>query len=168
MQMKQQLINPSRDDAIRLTRTEKIAMMWLYQAATVLCELQNGLSDERIDMVENGRERLEKLSKEVEQLVDDLRVTIPENQRMNIHNTSLDCEMRLTPKATPSAVSVVIQKEEFRSLVDFARIQCLTCTESDTECEKKCDLYKLLTVILPLDNYHSTYLCPYNLGEWKN
>ncbi len=162
-----QLITPSREDAIRLTRTEKIAMMWLYQASTVLCEMQDGLSDERIDMVENGRERMAKLAAEVEQLVDDLRVTIPENQRMNIHNTSMDCEMRLTPKATPSSVSVVIQKEEFRSLVDFARVQCLQCAETDTECEK-CELYKLLTVILPLDDYHSTYLCPYNLGEWKN
>ena len=165
--MKQQLINPSVKDAIRLTRNEKIAMMWLYQAATVLCELQNGLSDERIGMVENGLERLKKLSEEVNQLVDDLRVTIPENQRMNIHNTSLDCEMRLTPKATPSSVSVVIQKEEFRDLVDHARVHCLTCTETDTECEE-CDLYKLLTSILPLDDYHSTYLCPYNMGEWKN
>lgn len=166
--MKQSLMNPSRNDAIRLNRTEKIAMMWLYQAATVLCELQNGLSDERIGMVENGRERMEKLSADVEQLVDDLRVTIPENQRMNIHNTSLDCEMRLTPKATPSSVSVVIQKEEFRELVDFARVQCLTCTYTDTECEERCSLYKLLTSILPLDEYHSTFLCPYNMGEWKN
>ena len=36
------------------------------------------------------------------------------------------------------------------------------------ECEEKCDLYKLLVCILPLDEYHSLHVCPYSLGEWKN
>lgn len=165
--MTQKLLNPSREDAVRLTRNEKIAMMWMYQVATVLCELPKDLRG-RIEMIPDGSARIEWLTKEVESLVDDLRVTIPEAQRLSLNNTAHDCEMRLAPKATPNETTVVIQKEEFRSLVDFARIQCLQCTETDTDCEKTCDLYKLLTVILPLDDYHSTFLCPYNLGEWKN
>ena len=75
--------------------------------------------------------------------------------------------MRLAPKATPSKTSVVMQKEEYRSLVDMARIKCTECAEDDVSCEA-CELFQLLTVINPLDEYHGRFLCPYNLGKWRN
>lgn len=160
------LVNPSREDAVRLTRDEKIAMMWMYQVATVLCEAPKELQ-RRIGMIENGPERMRKLTEEVEKLIIDLRVTIPENQRMNLHRTAQDCEMRLAPKASPMKTTVVLQKEEYRQLVDAARVKCSDCAEDDTSCEK-CGLFQLMTVINPLDDYHNSFLCPYNLREWKN
>ena len=78
-----------------------------------------------------------------------------------------DYEMRLTPSATPSELNVIMAREEFRTLVDSAREKCRECVQDDTECEE-CGLYRLLTSIVPLDEYHSMNLCPYNLGRWKN
>lgn len=160
------LAKPSRKDAMRLTRNEKLAMLWMYQVDTVLNDVAVELSG-RLGMVDGGEERLKRIAEETDQLIEDLRVTIPENQRMNIHHTAKDCEMRLAPKATPQKTSIVMQKEEYRTLVDFARARCQDCTEDDVSCGK-CELYQLLTVITPLDDYHSVFLCPYNLGKWKN
>ena len=78
----------------------------------------------------------------------------------------MDFEIRLTPKMTPSKTSVVMQKDEFKELVDLARAKCRDCMDDDEECEK-CKLFQLLTVLLPLDDY-SGMLCPYNMGEWAN
>ena len=33
---------------------------------------------------------------------------------------------------------------------------------------KNCELYRLLTTILPLDKYEGTQLCPYNMATWGN
>ena len=160
------LRDPSIENAVRLTRTEKMSMILLSYAATILCDLGKEISD-RIEMVENGPERIRELAEKSERFLNDIRVTIPMNQRQSLENTASDFEMRLTPKATPSQTSVLMQKEEFRELVDYARATCKECTLDDCECEE-CGLYKLLTVILPLEEYHGRLLCPYNLGEWKN
>lgn len=157
---------PSRSDAMRLRRSEKIAMMWMYQVGTVLEEVPKDL-EERLEMIENGKERVKKLQEDSEALIEELRVTIPEAQRVNLHHTAQDYEMRMLPKATPSKNSVVLQKEEYRTLVDFARAKCHDCSEDDIDCEK-CPLYQILTVIQPIEDYHLLFLCPYNLGEWKN
>lgn len=157
---------PSREDAVRLKRSEKLAMIVLAYVTTVMDDLQEELKD-RIQMVDNGAERLKRLSEETERLLNDLRLTVPMNQRMNLQNTGHDFDMHLTPKLSPTSTSVIMQKEEFRELVDHARVRCRECTEDDNECEK-CKLFQLLTVILPMDDYHARLLCPYNLGEWAN
>lgn len=158
--------DPSNDDAVRLTRNEKMDMILLSYAATVLDDLSKEMAD-RISMVQDGPDRIQELSVKSEQLLHDIRKTVPMNQRQQLENTATDFEMRLTPKATPSTTSVVMQKEEFRSLVDFARATCKECTFDDEECET-CGLFQLLTVILPLEDYHDRMLCPYNLGKWGN
>lgn len=79
----------------------------------------------------------------------------------------MDYEMRLTPKLTPTTSRIIMEKEEFRELVDIARTKCHDCTEDNDSCAK-CRLFKLLTSILPLDDYNGGLLCPYNLGEWAN
>lgn len=156
----------SRPDAVRLSRTEKMGMILLAHAATSLDDLQTDLSD-RLGMVENGTERLRKLSHDVDGLLDDLRVTMPENQRRHLQNTAMDYEMRLSPKAQPSTTNVLMEKEEFRELVECARVKCMDCTLDDSECES-CKLFRLLTVVLPMDDYHDGMLCPYNLAGWGN
>lgn len=158
--------DPSNEDAVRLTRNEKMAMILLSYAATVLDDLSIEIAD-RIDMIPDGHKKIRELADKTEQLLNEIRRTIPMNQRQHLSNTAKDFEMRLTPKATPSTTSVVMQKEEFRSLVDYARATCKECTFDDDECEK-CGLFQLLTVILPLEEYHDRMLCPYNLGKWGN
>ena len=165
MRITQNMIHPSRDDAVRLTRQEKMSMIVLAYVATCIDELQTELAD-RLKMIRQGEDRAHMLSTAVDELLNDLRLTIPINQRMNLQNTAMDFEIRLTPKMTPSKTSVVMQKDEFKELVDLARAKCRDCMDDDEECEK-CKLFQLLTVLLPLDDY-SGMLCPYNMGEWAN
>ena len=166
MHITQKLLDPSRQDAVRLRRTEKMAMLCLMYAGTILDDVQTDIP-ERLDMVVNGRERMQKVAADLDELLHDLRVTVPENQRIGIQNTAMDYEVRLTPKLTPSETNVVMTKEEFRSLVDFAREHCSNCVDDDEECAV-CELYKVLTSTLPMDDYHGSNLCPYNLGQWGN
>lgn len=166
MRITKEMLSPSRDDAVRLTRQEKMSMIVLAYVATCLEDLQKELKD-RIDMVPAGMPLLLEASQNTDILLDELRKTVPIEQRMNLQNTAQEYEIRLTPKATPSKTNVVMQGSEFKDLVDLARTKCVDCMESDTACEK-CKLFKLLTVLLPLDDYHDGMLCPYNMGEWAN
>lgn len=166
MRITREMLSPSRDDAVRINRAEKMAMIVLAYSCTILEDLKTDLHD-RLGMIENGTERLNELSANADALLHDLRVTIPINQRMNLQNTAQDFEIRLSPKAAPCKTNVVMQKTEFKELVDYARSKCVDCMDSDEECGK-CGLYQLLTVVLPLDNYHDGMLCPYNMGEWAN
>jgi len=160
------LMDPSRTDAVRLRRNEKMSMLHLMYAITILDDLLKEIPD-RLDMVPDGRERMGEIARKADQLLNEIRITVPENQRHGIQNMASDYEIRLTPKATPVEQNVLVTKEEFRELVDSARAMCKECTYDDQECEQ-CKLYQLLTSILPLDEYHDRMLCPYNLGEWAN
>lgn len=166
MRITKEMLSPSRDDAVRLTRQEKMAMIVLAYVATVFEDVKAELSD-RLGMVEHGPSAMEELSEKTDRLLNELRLTIPVNQRLNLQNTANEYEIRLTPKATPSKTTVIMQKDEFKELVDLARARCVDCMETDTACGK-CKLFQLLTVLLPLDDYHDGMLCPYNMGEWKN
>lgn len=166
MRIVKKMLEPSREDAVRMTRTEKMAMLSMAHAATILDETQDELKN-RLGMVERGAERLHALSEGADELLHDIRLTMPEEQRHHLQNTAMDYECRLVPKATPGSTNVIMGKEEFRELVDWARTKCRDCADSDEECTA-CRLYKLLTSVLPLDEYHNSLLCPYNLGEWGN
>lgn len=166
MRIVQKVLQPSRDDAVRLTRIEKMAMLQLAYVATVLEELQTDLKD-RLGMFINGEYKMSILSESADEILNDLRLTIPMNQRMSLQNTAMDYEMRLTPKLTPMSTNVIMDKDEFKEIVDIARTKCHDCTEDSNTCTK-CRLFKLLTSILPLEDYDGGLLCPYNLGEWAN
>jgi hypothetical protein len=140
-----------------------MSMIVLAYAATIFEDLKKDLAD-RLEMVEDGKERLMELSEKTDRLLQDVRLTIPENQRMNLQNTASDFEIRLSPKLTPYKTNIIMQKDEFKELVDIARTKCRECTEDDESCEA-CELFQLLTVLLPLEEYDGM-LCPYNLGEW--
>lgn len=166
MKIVKQMLEPSRDDAVRLTRNEKMAMLWFANADTTLDELQNTLAD-RLKMITDGPDRLKRIADEADDMLNEIRLTIPIDQRIALHNTGSDYEVRLAPKMTPSVINVLMTKDEFKELVDIAREKCRDCTEDDESCTG-CRLYRCLTSVLPLDEYHSSLLCPYNLGEWGN
>lgn len=114
MHITKQMLEPSREDAVRLTRNERIAMLWFANADTTMEELQTSLA-KRLSMVEAGPERLKVLAEDTDKLLNDVRLTIPIEQRLSLQNTGSDYEVRLTPKATPQVTSVVMMKEEFLS-----------------------------------------------------
>ena len=157
---------PSRADARDLTRNEKMLVTFLTNTVSALAETKDGLT-ERISMIDGGEDRLNKLVDESLDLLDEVRLTIPENQRRSLARTAQDYEIRLTPKFTPSTHNVIVAKEDFRKLVDAAQVKCRECVDDSDEC-RKCDLFQLLTVVLPLDSYDGTMLCPYNMAEWAN
>ena len=159
-------VNPSREDAWDLTRKEKACLQFLAHAASALEEAKTDMAA-RLEKVENGTERMAKVAKDAIRLLTDLRMTVPEKQRTSMINTAKDYEVRLTPKFTPTTHNVVVQKEDFRQLVDAAQAKCTDCTLDNEEC-RKCELYRLLVNVLPLDTYDGVYLCPYNMAEWEN
>jgi hypothetical protein len=163
---KPQFAVPSRDDAWLVTRQEKLSILFLMNTVSAMMDSREELKD-RIGRIDGGPELMDTMCGSAEKLLTEIRRTIPTEQRHNINNVSKDMEMRMTPKATPRKTSVVMQKDEFRTLVDAAQEKCKECTDDNDEC-RKCKLFRLLTVILPMDSYDGTFLCPYNAREWEN
>ena len=164
--MQQKFVIPSREDAVDLTRKEKKDLLYLTNLAGSLCDTMDDFHD-RLEMVENGNERMKEIADKAVQLLTDIRTTIPVRQRNSLNNTAHDYQFRLVPKFTPSSNSIVLAKEDFRALVDAAQCQCRECVE-DSEGAKRCKLYQILTSTVPLEKYPEMGLCPYNLSEWEN
>ena len=157
---------PSRDDAWDVTRPEKLSILFLMNTVSSMMDSREELRD-RVSRIDGGAEMMDTMCEVSEKLLTEIRRTIPEKQRHNINNISKDMEMRMVPKATPSKTMVLMQKEEFRELVDAAQEKCLLCTDDSEEC-KACKLHQILTVVLPLDLYEAGNLCPYNMAGWEN
>ena len=164
--MKELFVHPTRPDAKDMTRDEKACLTFLMNAASALMDAQGDLA-ERLKMIDGGPELMKTVAEGSVKLLTELRMTIPERQRTSLANTAKDYEMRLVPKMTPSKICVIVQKEDFRELVNAAQVQCRECAELNEDCGK-CKLFRLLQVILPLDSYDTTFLCPYNMAEWEN
>ena len=163
---KEQFVTPSRDDAWMVTRREKLSILFLMNTVSATLDSREELKD-RISKIDGGPEMMETLCEVAEKLLTEIRRTIPTEQRHNINNVSKDMEMRMVPRATPSKTMVVMQKDEFKALVDAAQAKCHDCVDDTEEC-RKCELYRLLTVILPMDAYDVGNLCPYNMAGWEN
>ena len=164
MTVQSKYLFPTRADAVRLRRSEKDGVFYLMFAVHTLIDVQEALKD-RFSMVDDGEKRFQKIIETTEQLLQEIRMTIPENQRDSIQRTAEDCEVKLIPKAIPDGGATIINKEDYRALVDSARAKCMDCILDDNECEG-CELFRLLTCVLPMDDYHAMNLCVYNLGEW--
>lgn len=122
---------------------------------------------DRVSRIEDGPELMDTMVDSSEKLLTEIRRTIPEDQRVSINNISKDMEMRMVPKMTPSKTTVLVQKEDFRQLVDAAQVKCRECTDDSEQC-KACGLFKLLKNVVPLERYDGTFLCPYNMAGWEN
>lgn len=157
---------PSREDAWDLTRGEKVCVMFLMNVVSALEDAKGELAD-RLTKIDGGTEMMRDLTENAHKLLDDVRRTIPERQRINLNNVAHDYELRLTPKLTPSKTSVVVSKDEFKNLVDAAQVRCRECVD-DSEEAKKCELYKLLATVIPLDSWPEISLCPYNMAGWRD
>ena len=164
--MAERFVVPSRDDAWDVTRNEKIAILFLMNTVSAMMDSRDDLKD-RISRIDGGQELMDTMVDSAEKLLTEIRRTIPTEQRVSINNVSKDMEMRMTPKMTPSKTTVLMQKEDFRQLVDAAQVKCRECTDDSDQC-KECGLFKLLKVVVPLERYDGTFLCPYNLAGWEN
>ena len=164
--MKEPFAIPSREDAWDVTRKEKMSILFLMNTVSAMMDSRDELRD-RLSRIEGGQELMDTMCESAQKLLTEIRKTIPNAQRHNINNVSKDMEMRMVPKATPSKTTVLVQKEEFRTLVDAAQAKCRDCADTPEEAEK-CELFKLLKVVIPLDRYTGTLMCPYNEIGWVN
>ena len=157
---------PSRDDAWDVTRPEKLSVLFLMNTVSSMMDSRDELKD-RVSRIDGGPEMMDTMVTTSERLLNEIRRTIPERQRHSINNISKDMEMRMKPKSTPSETMVLMHKEEFRALVDAAQEKCQMCVDDNEEC-KKCKLFQLLKVVLPLERYDVGNMCPYNMAGWEN
>ena len=164
--MSQRFVVPSRNDAWDVTRQEKMSILFLMNTVSSMMDSREELKD-RVSRIDGGAELMDTMVDSSEKLLTEIRRTIPEDQRVSINNISKDMEMRMVPKMTPSKTTVLMQKEDFRNLVDAAQVKCRECTDDSEQC-KACGLFKLLKVVVPLETYDGTFLCPYNLAGWEN
>lgn len=159
-------LHPSREDAKPVTYREKTAILHLINQTSLLMEAKDDLAD-RVQMIESGPEMLRTLCETSEKLMEEVRLTIPERQRLMINNVTRDSEMRLIPKMCPTFGHLLISNDDYRELIEAARIKCNGCADTPEQA-KRCKLYKLFLDILPLDSYDSVFLCPYSQPEWKS
>ena len=96
----------------------------------------------------------------------DLFGTIPEKQRRQIQNAANDMEVRLVPKLTPRKVSLVLEEETAKELVNAAQARCKYECVPDIDGDRNCELCKLLEAVVPLEKYESA-TCPYWRAEWE-
>ena len=82
-------LNPSRKDAVRMTRKEKLAMLWFMNASQTAGELLNEIPN-RLAMIDNGYERMKKVDEELDALFNEVAFTIPIEQRRSLQNTATD------------------------------------------------------------------------------
>lgn len=164
--MGQRFVVPSRKDAWDVTRQEKMSILFLMNTVSAMIDSRDELND-RVSRIDGGAELMDTMVDSADKLLTEIRRTIPEDQRVSINNVSKDMEMRMVPKMTPSKTTVLIQKEDFRQLVDAAQVKCRDCTDDSEQC-RECGLFKLLKIVVPLERYDGTFLCPYNLAGWEN
>lgn len=164
--MSQVFAVPSRDDAWDITRQEKMSILFLMNTVSAMMDSREELKD-RVSRIEGGQELMNEMVDSSEQLLTEIRKTIPTSQRVSLNNISKDMEMRMVPKMTPSKTTVLVQKEDFRQLVDAAQVKCRECTDDSVQC-RQCGLFKLLQSVVPLEKYDGTFLCPYNMAGWEN
>lgn len=150
----------------RLYRSEKVPMMMLMGMVSSMTYMQEDLKD-RLEMVADGPERMKQVLKDASALLQDVRETIPDNQRGNLARTALEYEIRMVPKLTPRRNNIVVEKEDLRVLVEGAQeARCTACVLDGKE-SRGCRLERALENVIPVNGYDGE-LCSYNMAPWEN
>ena len=157
--------NPSRPDAVLLTRSEKENALFFINAVSVFADAYDHLI-QRFEMIDNGVERAKHIRDEALALMEEFRTTIPHKQRVNLMNIGSDMQMRMVPKYTPLQNCDLIPKKDLEELVDAAQIKCRECTLGPEE-SKNCELFKIYANVTPMPTYEYGFLCVYNLSGWE-
>ena len=122
---------------------------------------------ERLKTVPNGTARMNMLLGNCTSLFKDILGTITDKQRKTLRNSAQDYEIRLTPKLSPESSSLAVSKKDLTVLINCARERCKFCVLDGKQC-KFCELYKILEIVTPLDDYGDGIACPYAYSEWQN
>ena len=151
-------------DCERMNRRELLAMKWMIAMNCTAYTNERDLA-KRLESVPYGRQRMRMTIGGFRAIVDDLIGTLTTDQARVLQNTMHDYDVRLVPKGTPQTSLVMMEKQEVQKLVDCAREKCKGCVEDGEGC-RKCQLYQVLEVSSPLDDYGDGLVCPYSLADW--
>ena len=155
------------EECIRATRDEMACIRIVLIASSELNYAREDLK-QRLSIVPDGNERMNRLADEMTELFKDILGTISDKQRRTLRNSANDYEMRLVPKMTPGFSGLSFTKDDVKTLVSAAREKCKFCTLAGREIHD-CDLYGILETYIPLDNYgNEEIVCPYNYQEWAD
>ena len=142
-------------------------MEMMKRLAAFLSELLFLKDDmKRLNDIEDGNNRLEKIIDETARLTKDLLNTAPDNQRKQFSRSISDYKIELVPRLTPNSQNILMTKTQAKALVDLAQEKCKSCVES-SESAKKCPIYKMMEITALPDRY-DTMLCPFSLAEWAD
>lgn len=152
-------------DEKRLRYGERETMIYLMNLVSSMAYAKDDIK-ERLTMIPEGSERMQKTLDMFSELLSDLLLTIPVNQCIGLKHTSEDYSLRAVPKITPKPTNVLMTRDEAKTLIDCAREgRCSSCVMDGNEC-RKCKLEQAFESITPLKDYGMA-LCPYNLAEWE-
>jgi len=164
--MKQTFYQLPEEDCERLTAPEMRAVRWCLAALNSCAYAQDDLS-RRLECIPNGKRRWRLMLGQLRALCNDLLGTIPRKQCVGINNVMHDMELRLVPKFTKWDNRVILPAPDLAYIITLAKKEkCMTCVLTDAEC-RKCEFYKILESVAPLDDYGSGGICPYNMVEWE-
>lgn len=154
------------DQRVRLVRSEMESVQMLL-AMLSTAEYSKDDLKAPLSRVKHGNRLFRMSCGLMHSVINKMTNTISTPQCKQIYGTMKDYEVRLLPKLTPGSTCIVITKEQAKHLLDNARWKCHDCVEDSESC-RKCETYKLLESITPLDDYGDGMICPYSLAEWRD
>ena len=152
-------------DCERLTAPEMEGVRWCLNMASTLLSARDDLK-KRLKCVPYGNQRMNMITGGMNSLFQDILGTVTDKQRRNLRNTARDYMVKLVPSVRSDKRVLAIEKRDFKTLVNAAKEKCRSCTECGLAV-RKCPLYQILEVYVPLDEYDDTIACSYAYQEWK-
>lgn len=153
------------EECERVNRREMQALRWSLAAINSIAYAQEDLA-ERLECIPNGKARWRLMLGQLRSCLNDLIGTVPRKQCQTIKNVMNDMELRMVPKMTPNTNRVAMGVEDLSYLVDHAKKDiCMACVMTGDEC-RKCELYKILESIAPLEDWGQSTICPYSKEDW--
>lgn len=157
--------NLPENECERATRDEMSAIRMILVLASEVNYDKDDLV-KRLKIIPDGEARMNQVSIDITELFRDIVGTITHKQRKALQNSASDYDIQLVPKMMPAKTSVAVSKEDLTTLINAARQKCMYCSLGGDDV-KKCDLYNLLEVLVPLNDYGSSdIICPYTYQEW--
>lgn len=151
------------EDCERMTRTEFEATRCLLGATSYLAHARDDLG-KRLECIPRGKQRMAMLMGQVKSLSNQIVDTMTIQQAKQMRNVMADMEMRMVPKLTPSRSNILMPADAAKTLVSCAQYKCRECIAYGEEA-RKCELYKVLEALTPLDDYGNGLTCPYYRAE---
>ena len=150
-------------DCERMTRTEFSAVRGLIGAVHYIDGASKDL-EKRLQSIPSGKQRMAMAKGAVNALANDLVGTMTAAQCKQMQNVMSDMKMQIVPKLSPNSTNVILQIGQVKDLVTCAQEKCRLCIATDEDA-RRCNLYKVLEAITPLDDYGNGMTCPYYRAE---